>query len=171
MPMKIATISFVLLFALLAGCGGTLTDEQRKQMHEKMELNKIVRVTEAEITEAAFASGRSVMKTLDSLKSDSAKLHSYVRNNKGRIHYVQPGVTNARALEQQLVEAYLADESGAMADNVQEKRDAQGEYDSLLYTKPITKKLPDGSEELEGIWSVWLTKKELVLEIGKSKEY
>jgi hypothetical protein len=139
-------------------------------MHEKMELNKIVRVTEAEITEAAFVQGRSIISTIDSLKADSAKLRSYLQNRRGSIRFVRPGMSNARALEQQLVEAYLADESGSFADNVQEKRNAGGDYDSLLYTKPVTKRFSDGSEELQGIWSVWLTKKELVLGIGKSKK-
>ncbi len=165
--MKISAL-FLLLF--LFSCGGSLSDEQRKQMHEKMELNKIVRVTEAEITDAAFAKGRKIINALDSLRNDSSSLKSYLRKNAARIHYIQPGTSNARALEQQLVEAYLADESGAMQDNVQEKRNAQGNYDSLLYTKPVTKQLPDGSEALEGIWNVWLSKKELVLEIGKHKE-
>ena len=162
--------SIVLLILVLTACGGSLTDEQRKQMREKMALNKIVRVTEAEIAEAAFSQGRSIIGTLDSLKTDSAKVLSYLRENEGKVRFVRPGMSNARTLEQQLVEAYLADESGSLADNVQEKRNAAGGYDSLLYTKPVTKRLPDGSEELEGIWSIWLTKKELVLTIGKSKE-
>ena len=74
-----------------------------------------------------------------------------------------------RVLEQQLIEAYLADESGSMQDNVQEKRNGQGDYDSLLYTRPVTKTLPDGSEQLEGVWNIWLSKKELILSIGKNK--
>lgn len=164
-------LSAIILLLFLFSCGGSLSDEQRRQMREKMELNKIVRVTEAEITEAAFAKGRRIMDTLDSMKNDSTKLKAYLKANAARVHYIQPGKSNARALEQQLVDAYLADESGAMPDNVQEKRDARGNYDSLLYTKPVTKKLPDGSDRLDGIWNIWISKKELVLEIGKHKEY
>lgn len=164
-------ISVGLLVLILIGCGGKLSDEQRKEMHEKMELNKIVRVTEAEITEAAFAEGRKIIHTLDSLEADSANLAAYINKHKAQIHYVRPGVTNADELEQQLVEAYLAAESGTMQDNVQEKRDERGNYDSLLYTKPVTKKFADGSEELEGIWNVWLSKKDLIISIGKTKDY
>lgn len=164
-------ISAALLALVLLGCGGTLSDEQRKQMREKMELNKIVRVTEAEITEAAFSEGRKIVRALDSLEADSSKLIAYIRKHNGKIHYVKPGASNARALEQQLVEAYLADESGSMQDNVQEKRDELGNYDSLLYTKPVTKKFPDGSEELEGIWNIWFSKKDLVIAIGKTRDY
>ena len=35
-----------LVFLILFACGGSLSDEQRKQVREKMEMNKIVRVTE-----------------------------------------------------------------------------------------------------------------------------
>lgn len=164
-------ISVALLALILLGCGGTLSDEQRKQMREKMELNKIVRVTEAEITEAAFAEGRSVVRALDSLQGDSSRLIAYMQKHNGQIRYIKPGASNARALERQLIEAYLADESGSMADNVQEKRDELGNYDSLLYTKPVTKKFPDGSEELQGIWNIWLSKKDLVIRIGKTRDY
>lgn len=156
-------------FLILFGCGGSLSDEQRKQMREKMEMNKIVRVTEVEITEAAFAEGREIIKTLEGLKGDSAKLDSFLEINKGRIRFIQPGHTNARELEQQLIEAYLADESGSQQDNVQKVRNRSGDFDSLLYTKPVTKKLGDGTEQLEGVWNIWLPKKELVLEIGKNK--
>jgi hypothetical protein len=159
----------IILLFLLTGCGGTLSDEQRKQMREQMELHKIVRVTEIEITEAAFEQGRETMKILESFNGESSKTDSFLRANKGAIHFVVPGASNARALEQQLIDAYLADESGAVQDNVQELRNGDGTYDTLLYTKPVTVKMPDGSEQLNGIWNIWIPKKQLVLEIGKRK--
>lgn len=162
-------ITAVILVFIAVGCGGSLSDEQRKEMREKMEMNKIVRVTEAEIMEAAFSEGREIVATLDTLKPNPARLDSFIEINGGRIRFVVPGTSNAHALEQQLIDAYLADESGSMQDNVQEKRNAQGDYDSLLYTRPVTKKLPDGSEQLEGVWNIWLSKKELILSIGKNK--
>lgn len=162
-------ISAILSIFILAGCGGKLSDDQRRKMHEEMELHKIVHVTEVEITEAAFAKGRETIETLESLKSDSAKLDSFVKINNRKIRYLQPGDSNVRDIEQQLMDAYLADKSGAFQDNVQEKRDVAGDYDSLLYTKPVSKKLPDGSEQLQGIWNIWMAKKELILEIGKTK--
>lgn len=154
---------------LLIGCGGSLSDEQRKEMREKMELNKIVRVTEVEITEAAFAEGRDLMKTVESFGDDSVRLDSFLKTNKGRVRFIQPGHATATALEQQLVDAYLADESGLQQDNVQKVRNDDGGFDTLLYTKPFTRKLPDGSERLEGVWNVMLPKRDLVLKIGKNK--
>jgi hypothetical protein len=164
--MKISAFLFVFLFF---GCGGSLTDEQRKQMKENMELNKIVRVTDAEITEAAFEEGRETLRIIESFKGDSVRIDSLMKINQGRIRYIRPGISNALELEQQLVDAYLADESGSFRDNVQEVRNASGDFDSLLYSKPHVTKLPDGPDQLNGVWNIWLRKKELVLEIGKTK--
>ncbi len=50
-------ISAIILFFILSACGGSLSDEQRKQMREQMELQKIMRVTEVEITESALENG------------------------------------------------------------------------------------------------------------------
>lgn len=162
-------ISAIILFFILAGCGGSLSDEQRKQVREQMELHKIMRVTEVEITEAAFAKGRETIKIIERFKDDSIRLDSVLKINEGRIRYIQPGKSNALALEQQLIDAYLADESGALQDNVQKLRNAEGDFDSLLYTKPVITKLSDGSEQLDGVWNIWLPKKQLILDIGKKK--
>jgi uncharacterized membrane protein len=160
---------FLVSMALIA-CGGSLSDEQRKEMREKMEMNKIVRVTEVEITEAAFSKGRQTIKHLEQLKSDSAELISYLEINRDRIRFIRPGASTARALEQQLLEAYLADTSGSSSDNVQKVRNDQGDFDSMLYTKPEIEKMQDGTTKLRGLWSIWMGKKELVLEIGKNKD-
>ncbi len=109
------------------------------------------------------------MKILERFHNDSIKLDSVLKINEGRVRYIQPGKSNAKALEQQLIDAYLADESGALQDNVQKLRKAGGDFDSLLYTKPVVIKLPDGSEQLEGVWNIWLSKKQIILDIGKKK--
>ena len=163
-------IVVVLLFLTLIACGGSLSDEQRKAMREKMELNKIVRVTDVEIMEAAFANGRKTIAVLDSLGADSLKLDSFLNVNSNHIRYMKPGVRQGRELEQQLLDAYVADRSGSLQDNVQKARNKQGDFDSLLYTKPVTRKLADGTERLEGVWNVWLSKKAMVLDIGAGQE-
>lgn len=158
-----------ILFFILISCGGSLPDEQRKQMREKMEENRILRVTEAEIMEAAFTEGRSTVAKLDSLDSDSLRLKSFLDENQGRIHFLKPGSPTAHMLEKQLIDAYLADASGTFQDNVQEVRNQGGDSDTLLYTKPVTRKLSDGREELLGVWNIWLPKRELILEIGRTR--
>ena len=159
----------ILLVIFACGCGGSLSEDQRRQMHEKMEMNRIVRVTEVEITEAAFAEGRKIIRTLGTFGGEQSRIDSFLRVNHGRIRFTRPGAQPANALEQQLLEAYLADTSGSFQDNVQKARNEGGGFDSLLYTKPVTTKLSDGREQLEGVWNIWLPKKALVMEIGKNR--
>lgn len=162
-------LRMTLLLALLitAGCGGSLSDEQRKAVRERMEKNKIVRLTEAEITEAAYAKGRSLVQTLDSLVNDTARLETFLSKRPEKIRYITPNASNARALEKQLIDAYLADESRTYQDNVQNVRNTQGDFDSLLYTRPVTRKLSDGTDQLEGVWNIWLSRKALILDMGE----
>jgi hypothetical protein len=166
---KAMKTTLLLIVLAIVGCGGSLSDEQRKEMREKMELNRIVHITEIEITEAAFSKGREIAMRLEELKNDSARLNSYLRRNAARIHYIKPGVSTLHALEQQLLEAYLADHSDSLQDNVQKVRNGQGDFDSVLYTRPVITKSKDGSRKLDGVWNIWLAKKELVLDIGKSR--
>ena len=159
------TVLITLLIA--AGCGGSLSDEQRKAVRERMGENKIVRITEAEITEAAYAEGRLLVLILDSLAHDSARLEAFMEKRPETIRYITLNATNARALEKQLIDAYLADESGSYQDNVQKVRNASGDFDSLLYTKPVVTQLPDGADQLEGVWNIWLSRKALILNMGE----
>src|SRR6218665_1426712 len=50
----------ILSLIILTACGGKLTDEQRKAIKESMQQGQIRRVSDADITEAAFAYGRNV---------------------------------------------------------------------------------------------------------------
>lgn len=161
--------AIVITVIILSSCGGSLSDEQRRQMREKMEQNKIVRVTEVEITEAAFSEGRTHVQTLDSLAADSASLMKYINSSGGAIRFLRPGEETNRLLEKQLIDAYLADPSGAFQDNVQKVRNSQGDFDTLLYTKPVTRKLPDGADELVGVWNIRLARKDLVAHISKNE--
>ncbi|MDQ2655848.1 MAG: hypothetical protein M3Y60_00395 [Bacteroidota bacterium] len=159
----------LLMAIILFSCGGSLSDEQRKQMREKMEANRIVRVTEAEIMDAAFEEGREVVHSLDSLEGNTAGLDAYRGSYPGQIHFITPGQSTGHLLEQQLIDAYLADPSSGFQDNVQEVRNESGDFDTLLYTKPVMKKRPDGSDELVGVWNIWLPKKELVIQITRDQ--
>src|SRR4051812_23200811 len=96
----------IMAFAFV-GCGGSLSDEQRKRMHEQMDLHKIKRVTENEINEAAFAKGREIITVLETFRGDSGKIDSFIARSKERIRWIIPGAVNARELEQQLLDAYI----------------------------------------------------------------
>lgn len=158
-----------LLVCTLFACGGSLPDEKRKELREKMDDSKIVRITEIEITEAAFAAGREIARALDSLKADSATIKDYAQKRAADIRFITPGKGTSRLLEQQLIDAYLADPSGTFQDNVQKVRNDHGDFDTLLYTKPVTRKMADGSDELIGVLNIWLSKKELVKEISRRR--
>lgn len=162
--MKHLIIAVALLFI---ACEGKLTEEQRRKMREQMELHKIKRVTESELTEAAYAKGRQIISSINAVRNDSAKLDSVLALHSGRVRFIMPGTSNALDLERQLVEAYLADESGAMQDNIQKLRRENMDTDSILYTMPSVTKLDDGTERLDGIWNIWLSRKQLILEMDK----
>ncbi len=160
--MHLKKISIIGLFMFTA-CGGSLSEEQRKKIREDMEQHQIVKVTDAEITEEAFNKGRIVMKKLEKIHAGSESADSLAKANKIKIKWLVPGAANALEIERQLVEAYLASViNGGMEDNVQRM-----ENDTLLYTKPVTEKLKDGSETVKGIWSIRLSKKQLILSMGK----
>jgi hypothetical protein len=148
--------------ALLA-CEGRLSDDQRKKIKEDMSLHKIVKVTDAEITEQAFAQGRKIMKAIGNIDGQTVAIDSLSKANQVKIKWLVPGATNALEIERQLVEAYLSSSiNGGMEDNVQRM-----ETDSVLYTQPVTEKMEDGSETVKGIWSIRLSKKDLILGMNK----
>ena len=155
--------SFYLLAIAVLGCTGSLTEEQRKAVKEDMESHAIRKVTDAQLTEAAFARGRELVAQLNQAKSDSARIDSIVKASEGKIRWLVPGSSNAVDIEQQLIEAYIASESGGMQDNVQKIRASDGtQTDSILYSKPILIKQNDGTEVLTGVWNIWLSRKQLI---------
>lgn len=132
-----------------------------------MASSKIKKITDAEITEAAFAQGRKIIKLIAALQGDSIKIDSLIRAENGKVKWIVPGAANAVDLEQQLIDAYIAAESGALQDNVQKIRNTKGESDSVLYTKPVVKKQSNGTDKLEGVWNIWLSKKQLILSMDR----
>jgi type IV pilus biogenesis protein CpaD/CtpE len=159
---KMKNILLAIAILSLMACEGRLSNEQRQKIKEDMSQHKIVRVTDAEITEEAFAQGRKVMITLDK-NNKQETIDSLSTANRVKIKWLVPGATNALEIEKQLVEAYLASSiNGGMDDNVQRLT-----TDSLLYTHPVTEKMPDGSETVKGIWGIRLSKKELILGMNK----
>lgn len=146
----------ILLTCILFACGGSLTDEQRKRMREASEQQAVLKVTDAEITEAAFAKGRAVMETLT--KPDEADVVG--QGAQVKIHWLEPGGGDALEIEQQLIDAYINSmiEGVPLQDNVQNIGD-----DSVLYTKPVVLTKPDSSIEIKGTWNIWMSKKQLIL--------
>jgi len=155
----------------LVSCGGSLTDDQRKKLKEGMDTHKVVRVTDSEIVSASLDRGKAVYKALENAKFDSSKTDSIARHYKAKIRWVVPGDGHALDIENQLIEAYVMGAStGSIQDNIQKlNADAHNNdmYDSLLYSKPVVTRMPDGVDRLDGVWNIYLAKKEIVLELSK----
>lgn len=149
-------LPLIFTIGLLASCGGSLTDEQRKKMKEAREQQSIQKVTDAEITEAAFEKGRAIMETL----TRPAQADSLSKAVQVEIHWLEPGAGKGLEIEQQLIDAYINSVivGGTLQDNVQNIG-----TDSVLYTKPVVLTRPDSSIEVKGTWNIWMSKKQLIL--------
>jgi hypothetical protein len=140
-------------------------------MREEMELHKIRKITEPEITEAAYAKGRLLMAALEHAQGNTRKIDSLAAASKTHIRWIVPGKSTAEGVEQQLIESYIAGaESGSLQDNLQKIRNAEGETDSLLFTRPIVKNLPDGTVKVEGTWNITMSQKHVILEMTPAKK-
>ena len=153
--------TYLFLILLLQGCGGTLSEEQRKQLREGREQQIIKKVSDADILTQAFKTGRAVMQGIESspMHADSIA-ESYLVE----VKWLQPGLAGATDIESQLIEAYLS--SLMMGEELKDNVQRIGE-DSVLYTKPVVSELPDGVVEVKGTWNIRMAKKQLVLAMDK----
>lgn len=135
-----------------------------------MEEQKIVKLSDSEIVTASLEHGRSIYGIIEKLKFDSAKVDSVAKKYNVKIRFLVPGSSTALEVENQLIEAYvLGAETGSTQDNIQKLNvgnEAEA-YDSLLYSRPLLTPLPDGAVKVEGVWNIYLSKKELILSLGK----
>jgi hypothetical protein len=151
-------------------CGGSLSDEQRKKLHEGMEEQKIVKISDAEIVTASLERGRTIYKEMEKLKFDSLKMDSISERYHVKIKLITPGSSQALEVEQQLIEAYVVGaETGSVQDNIQKLHTTTDpkNYDSLIYTRPKVLPMTDGAVKVEGIWNIYLPKKDVILSIDK----
>lgn len=150
----------LILLAFMTACGGSLSSDERKKLHDASKLQEVVRVTEAEIDEAVLAQGRNVTEQAMRFRDDPAQLDSLGHANHAAVRWVTSGAPEALSIEQQIIEAYVMNPSEDLPDNVQR----MGE-DSVLYSRPQVSKLPDGAIMVDGMWSVAFSKKDIILEM------
>src|SRR5690349_596830 len=93
----------ILPILFIVGCTGSLTEEQRKAVKEDMESHAIRKVSDAQLTDAAFSRGREIIAQLEEAKGDSSKIDSIVKRSEGKIRWMVPGASNATVVEQQLI--------------------------------------------------------------------
>jgi hypothetical protein len=156
----------VIVFSLLlvCACGGSLSTEQRKKIRANMEAKSIRKISDAELTEAALAFGRSLTKIIevrDKSLSNRKFLDSLERISGVQILTMQPTDFLLRGVEKKIIDAYASggDLSG-IGDNLQ----TMG-TDSLLYTKPLMIERPDGSLEFQKALAIRIPKKQVILSI------
>jgi hypothetical protein len=163
---KIALISLIALMS----CGGSLSDEQRKRLHDGMEEQKIVKISDSEIVSAAMEQGRAFYSAIEKVSFDKTKIDSVARLYK--VKAVQLDInssnTNAKEMEKQLLDAYIsAAATGSMPDNIQKiHKGNDTEYDSLIYSKPVVV-IKDGVENVTGLWNIYLSKKQVIITASK----
>ncbi len=166
------SLIFCIAALVLAACGGSLSDEQRRKLREGMEDHKIVQISDSEIVSAALEEGRSVYAELEKAGFASDKVAGISRQHDVRVRYLRPGTDNALEVENEIIQAYIVGSvTGATQDNIQKvHRDVTNDptaYDSLLYSRPVVKPVPDGSVTVEGVWNIYLSKRVIIRGLSK----
>ncbi|MGC3942955.1 MAG: hypothetical protein QM762_00195 [Chryseolinea sp.] len=170
---RIGRITAILLAFILWACGGgTLSDDQRKKMKEGIQDQKITQVSDAEIVAAAMDEGRHIFEALEKSKFDATQSQRIAREQKVKVRYITPGAGNALEVENQIIQAYVVGSvTGATQDNIQKLRSGAAtslqDYDTLMYSHPIVTSQPDGSINVNGVWNVYLAKREIVRSLSK----
>jgi hypothetical protein len=152
--------NFLIALVLLCSCGGKLSDEQRKAIRESMEEGQIKRITDAELTEAAYAFGRSIIQDMAKDELTTTSVAAFEEKYKVKISTLQSGDSALMEIEKMIIDAYTSGATPELSDNIQKLG-----QDSLLYTKPIMKTLPDGSVEFEKAIGIHMPTKQVVLSI------
>ncbi len=155
----------LILAVVLIGCGGSLSEDQRKQLRENMEAGEIRKVTDAELTEASFNYGRaiaSVVEAQDRSLSNRILLDSLETTYHVVILPLTEGDSLLREIENQIIEAYTGAGNSELADNIQKLGS-----DSVLYTKPLMRELPDGTLEFARALGIRMPVKYIIRSIDK----
>jgi hypothetical protein len=154
--MRLLSVFLLALF----GCGGSLSDEQRRQLREAQEQQAIRKIPEADLLAEAFARGRTLAKLFQDRKPEALPLDSISNANQVVIRWHELDAFDALNIERQLIEAYVvaASTGSAIADNVQRLG-----ADTLLYTMPVTRYRPDSVLEVKGMWSIRMATRNVVL--------
>lgn len=157
---------FVILVIICWGCGGKLSDEQRKRLHDGMATQDIKKVSEGELQEAALTYAQSVVidvEKIDKYLNQQSKIDSIGTARHVKIYSLVPDDGELREIEKKLVEAYVTGaETGPVSDNLQKA----GE-DSLLFTRPVFKDRPDGSQQFSHAIGIKMSKKTVVLSMPR----
>lgn len=149
-------------------CGGSLSEEQRKRLHDGMEKQKIVKMSDSEIVSAAMEEGRAFYNAIEKVSFNKTKIDSIARAYNVKVVQLDINSANAKEMEKQLLDAYIsASATGSTPDNIQKIRNPnETDYDSLIYSKPIVV-TKNGVENVTGVWNIYLSKKQVIIAASK----
>ncbi len=156
----------VSLLILTAACGGKLTKEERQKVKDGMASQEIRRVTDAELQEAAMRFGFEVIRDVESIDKhlqQKREIDSLADAHGVRIMALTSDKESMQKIEQDLVEAYIA---GAAAGTATDNLQSLG-TDSLLFTRPVFRLHPDGSQEFSHAIGIRMAKRTVVLSMPK----
>ena len=147
-------------FLLLLSCTGKLTDEQKRKIREEREESQLRKISEADITEAAFEYGRmitAIIEKRDVELKQSLFIDSLEKVFSVEIISMKTDDATLRAVEKQVIEAYVSGGTIALNDNVQKMG-----KDSILYTKPLMSEMSDGSVVFAKALGLRMSKREII---------
>jgi hypothetical protein len=154
--------AWIVLVILCSACGGKLSEEERKKLHEGMATQDIRRVSEADMEIAATTLAQSIMadvERVDKSLTQKTRIDSLAKARQVDIYPLMPDDAALREIEKKLIDAYIAGtEAGHAADNLQKVG-----QDSLLFTRPIFKEQSDGSQHFSHAIGIKMAKKTVVL--------
>ena len=157
--MKYAIPLFLLL---LSGCQGKLTEEQKAEMRKGIKAHEIKKITEAEITEAAFNLGRKISEEIDPgylQFPDNDKIRQIESTYHVVVRPLQAGDSLLLGIERMIIDAYTSsDGTLKLTDNIQKLG-----TDSLLYTKPMVTEREDGPTTFNYALGIRMSTKQVIL--------
>ena len=152
----------VVLLVIFAGCGGRLSNEERQRLHDGMATQEIRRVTDAELQEGALALAKSIIADLervDKYMNQKVKIDSLALARNVKIYSLIPDDAALKEIEKNLVEAYIAGtDAGTAGDNLQNIG-----TDTVLFTRPVFRLHPDGSQQFSHAIGIRMSRKTIVL--------
>jgi hypothetical protein len=152
---------FVLSLLVFVSCNGKLTDEQKRKIREEREESQIKKISDADITEAAFEYGRTITNIIekrDKSLSNKNLIDSLEDAFDVEIISMKTDDSTLRSVEKKVIEAYASGGSSVtLSDNVQKMG-----KDSVLYTKPLMRELPDGSVEFTRALGLRISKRQII---------
>jgi hypothetical protein len=147
-------------FLVLLSCNGKLTEEQKRKIREERKESQLKKISEVDITEAAFQSGRTITNIIEKRDIELTQptfIDSLEKVFSVEIISMKADDSTLRAIEKQVIEAYISGGNIDLNDNVQKVG-----KDSILYTKPMMRKMPDGSVVFVKALGLRMSKKEVI---------